>query len=1302
MAETSKMYPIYYHYRVEFQMRGAGHVHGVLWLDEQKLENDFPGLNAAFAKLRIKETLNDIDQCVLARFIDSFVCCKIRIEGLGNIIGVQIHHHTKSCIRNGVCRFEFPRYPSEITIIAQPLDKKLFTKNEEFDEKAYKAEKERHKRVLVKVKKVLKELSQETLETLTIKEILQKSKVTHKEYYNALKVSDKGITIILKREPCDVNVNNYNPEWLKAWNGNMDIQICLDLYAVITYITDYYMKSESGIHGILTDAAKKCSDLGRVDQMKYLANMFLTHRVIGECEAYYKIFPHLHLSDSNIACNYIDAGFEKNRSKLLTSVSSNDKVSENHIQIEGKEGCFKATVSNHDKYANRPAELEQMCFAQFCTTYNWAKSLKQQRDDGNDSRHRIVSWNPEYETDPPSRITIIVDGKKFHMKTRNYRSVLRWHKYREDKNPHEFVYSQLLLYRPWRSENELYPEDMSACVALCKEMEESEYEKPSDMQFSKIEKVQQKMFPYMNYVDHARNIIDNFTDRPTHIGDQLDAENEMENDEGNRIGVLEDSEFSSRYPDQDEDAFPKSGNSPIRSVLDGCVISEIGKMSNIRSMARSLDSDQRMALDIIVEYAKKKCAYVKGGYAVPKPPLLCVSGGAGTGKSHFIRALAVTFEYWMTVGTTRRTGNPFTLLLAPTGKAASIIEGTTLHSAFNFSLRNEYFVLNDQNRENKQELYENLSLVILDEMSMVSADLFYRANMRLKELKRNSNSDFGGVAVVLCGDLMQLPPVHARWIFAEPSERYVASWKSHSLWEKFSPIVLTRNHRQGSDKNYGDILNRIRMKKQTVDDIKLLLTRTTNEEPEDAMYVYGKREPCFIRNTLGLAKLDGREEIFEAIINGPNGYQVPIGKYGNINTDLPFLKILKLKIGARVMLSYNVDVPDCLTNGTTGTVVGFYRKDMEEKIKYVLIEFDEEKAGKSKRMKMRDIIESVNKPSATPIEKLLFPFRLGKGKKSTAQAVLTQFPIYLAFAITAHKAQGLTVKAPTLFVTDLNTVFERGMAYVILGRIQNINQLYFKPIIVGKEGTVVNAFNKLVILDENAEKETKKMFENAINNEKNRNDIWFKSDNTKLKISSLNIAYLKSRMEDLTRDFVMMKSDIICLQETSYNENDGPLHIDGFTFHGAGQGRNQGVAIFVTNVLEKYFKKEIKIIEDYAQFMKLEFGDIDIITIYRSPNEKYRTLISNFNERILELVNIEKRNIIVGDFNFDALKDTSNSIKQNLEKIGFKQCVKFPTHIGGRCLDHVYCNRSENEYIKGYYTYYTDHSAVCVIIDKLG
>ena len=125
---------------------------------------------------------------------------------------------------------------------------------------------------------------------------------------------------------------------------------------------------------------------------------------------------------------------------------------------------------------------------------------------------------------------------------------------------------------------------------------------------------------------------------------------------------------------------------------------------------------------------------------------------------------------------------------------------------------------------------------------MLKSDQLYQIYMRLQEITQDS-SDFGGVAILLCGDLMQLQPVRGTWIFYPPKDRaFETVHELYPLWEQFVSIVLTKNHRQGEDHHYAEMLNRIRLGEQTEEDIKTLESRQTNEIPVGALHIYGKRE----------------------------------------------------------------------------------------------------------------------------------------------------------------------------------------------------------------------------------------------------------------------------------------------------------------------------------------------------------------------------------------------------------------------------------------------------------------------------
>ena len=343
-GKNSPMRNRHYQYRIEFQSRGAGHAHGVLWLDLSALDADFPGIKEIFKNIRTDAPF-DLDQIVILRkFIDTFISCSLENEIVSDIVKeVQIHHHTRTCRKYGSkCRFKFPKFPSEETIIAQPLCEDDFPT--QLDMYMYQKQLES---VLTKVRHVLENMDhyfshdklfqEQLLQRISLDDVLMAAEIGHNleaaryNYYEALRVTKTGKVIILKRKVQEMWVNNYNPEWICAWNGNMDIQLCLDFFAICTYITDYYTKDESGTIRHLLKAAKECHGKSQKEKMRAMAQVFSTHRHVGESEAYYKLCPELHLSHSSVKTVYVDTNVPEKRRVFLRKVPKTKDSNENEV-----------------------------------------------------------------------------------------------------------------------------------------------------------------------------------------------------------------------------------------------------------------------------------------------------------------------------------------------------------------------------------------------------------------------------------------------------------------------------------------------------------------------------------------------------------------------------------------------------------------------------------------------------------------------------------------------------------------------------------------------------------------------------------------------------------------------------------------------------------------------------------------------------------------------------------------------------------------------------------------------------------
>jgi len=424
MDKSSPMKTQFYNYRVEFQMRGAAHIHGVLWVDLSQLENRFPNIQEK---------------------------------------------------KQVFCRFDYPKLPSEKTFISYKLDQKQFPTDEDYFHK-----RNIYLKVVNQIKAYLINLDRNDLHLHTLDSILKHNNISKELYYESLKYTSRGTSVVLKRNVDEIYVNNYNYEWLKAWDGNLDIQLCLDYFAILTYITDYYSKDDQGTIPFLKEAVKQCEEGDLKSKMKCLSQAFLTHRQIGESEAYYRMLPNLHLSESNINCIFLTNGFPDTRSRFLFKLDpeniSPNMIHPDKVHIDGKQGSYILKPCLQDKYALRSDDVKK---------------------------------NGGF------------------VKKRNFPHILRYHQIPIHSHFHEYLYSELLFFLPWRDEEtEFYPHDWKACQDV--------FNKNHKL----IETNKDKLFPHKNNLQKARELYKEMSKiEDSVIADNLDSTNEQDNIECSNITI---------------------------------------------------------------------------------------------------------------------------------------------------------------------------------------------------------------------------------------------------------------------------------------------------------------------------------------------------------------------------------------------------------------------------------------------------------------------------------------------------------------------------------------------------------------------------------------------------------------------------------------------------------------------------------------------------------------------------------------------------------------------------------------------
>ena len=348
---------------------------------------------------------------------------------------------------------------------------------------------------------------------------------------------------------------------------------------------------------------------------------------------------------------------------------------------------------------------------------------------------------------------------------------------------------------------------------------------------------------------------------------------------------------------------------------------------------------------------------------------LFITGKAGTGKSTFIKIIQEEIDKNF-------------LVLAPTGIAALNVGGQTIHSFFGFPLEVVCPGTWMEVSLEKRTVLLKVDTIIIDEASMVRADLVDGMDRFLRALMK-TNLPFGGKQMLFVGDLYQLPPVVKMGTIDEELLRRMYGdgvpyfYKADVLRRMNLPKIEFQHVYRQTDEAFLDILNRMRVGKTSQADLDILNKHIgTNEDVEDfavTLTAYNKMAENI--NVSKLAEIGVEEHIYEAVLDGKFRIQ-----------DAPVPATLRLKVGAQVIFCRN-DFPRGVVNGTIAKVVELN----DNNIKVVL------KDGRTLNVaKMTwETKESVYNEEEQKVE-------------SVTVGSFTQYPLKLAWAITVHKSQGMT------------------------------------------------------------------------------------------------------------------------------------------------------------------------------------------------------------------------------------------------------------------------------------------------------
>ena len=393
-------------------------------------------------------------------------------------------------------------------------------------------------------------------------------------------------------------------------------------------------------------------------------------------------------------------------------------------------------------------------------------------------------------------------------------------------------------------------------------------------------------------------------------------------------------------------------------------------------------------------------------------PVIFLVGGAGTGKSNFIKFLQNNLK---------NLTNKNCVVLAPTGIAAINVGGQTIHSFFNFR-KGDIYNQKDLYKIKKNPVLDHTDLIIIDEISMVSSWMMDNIDYCLR-LWFDKTKPFGGKQMLLIGDWFQLPPIVNK--DDKDIAQFISQWESNYFFAGkvflhpdllVKAVELKKIYRQ-TDASFVNMLNRIRKCQVGFEkDIAYLNENCliqkrigTTNIPDECLLLTTKNDDADSHNTkkmLNLTLKGARERTFKGSVNGDFDFD-------HCLTPEP----LTLCVGAKVLITKNISQLG-LVNGDTGKVLGFNKDTISVFVQNKKATYEIPRVTwESLRYKWDDDTKTI---------------------KQYTEGTFTQFPLKLGYAVTIHKSQGLTLDALAI---QANDAWDYGQVYVALSRAKSLDGL---------------------------------------------------------------------------------------------------------------------------------------------------------------------------------------------------------------------------------------------------------------------
>ena len=616
-------------------------------------------------KLRSSE-----DYEIIENYVDRHISCSLDVpQNIREFVNYQIHKHSKTCRKEGkaICRFDFPIPPMRQTTILQPLGD-----NDDKSSQLYKT--------------IKHFLDTAECQVLSFDQMLKELNITENEYIKAIRSSLADVKIFLKRTPAECRVNGYMKSLVGIWQANHDIQFILNAEACAQYIVGYINKQNRGLSMLLSQIKKECrsknSDVK--DQLKSISHAMVkcTEVSAQECAYILLVLPMTKLSVKVIFLNNLP---KRNRMRLLKHENELNQMDDLSTDI---------FMSNYiEKYEKRPDFFSNWSLAD----YTACVGVKEKK---NRNVNKICENDVEEDLSD-DEISVTTSYLYSDRENEYYRKkkpfVIRYVKYKKEQDKENYYRSLLFLFHPWRRERDAFAT-------------ESSYEEMyTDLTKTSLEKLLQCKNRYdtqslENIEDQLLNIeqgtiSDNVC--PQIQSEEMEAENEgsqMNNDMFFFIppAVLQNIENVNKNVESD------------MPLTVSAIIESLWPKKQLDEMIAKLNRKQREIYNHVMLVVTNTNQRLR----------LFITGGAGVGKSVVLKSVYQSLIRYYNLSTDGHVNDCSVVCAAPTGKAAYLIRGTTLHSAFNIipNRSKTYARLTHEKLNSYQVKYEHLKILLIDEI----------------------------------------------------------------------------------------------------------------------------------------------------------------------------------------------------------------------------------------------------------------------------------------------------------------------------------------------------------------------------------------------------------------------------------------------------------------------------------------------------------------------------------------------------------------------------------------------------------